>query len=85
MRVVWVAVATVEGMADLTAHRCVFFDDDGWLEPVCACGRRAIALADLADVATDGVVVLLGADEGDSAVGWALDAHVPLDELAISA
>jgi len=80
-----VVVATVGGMAELTAHRCVFFDDDGWLEPVCACGRRAVTLTTgLADGAGDGVVVLLGADDGDAG-GWALDQVVRRDELAISA
>ena len=68
-------------MATTRSHSCVFFDDDGWSEPVCACGQRALRTRD--ETGTDAVLVLLDSET-------VLDALTGVggrsrDELAISA
>ena len=75
---VWVARATVGGMARNHIHSCTFFDD-GDHELLCTCGTRGLYLVD--DDAPDGVLVVL-LDDVDLPVDVTL---VAPRELAVSA
>jgi len=67
-------------MAGTGTHTCVFFDD-GWLEPICICGQRALYLVD--ENGTDGVLVLLD-DDIAAVAASGVRGRLP-EDLAVSA